>query len=65
MAEVTEPKKFFPDVDAHVRPDGDAVVELKFGDKKIGELNFTKFLTKWAEALGWIKKPAPDLKSVP
>lgn len=52
-----------PEVAPVLRPNGEAVVELRQNGEVIGELNFTKLFTYWFEQLGLIK-PERHLKVV-
>lgn len=55
-----------PEVTPRVREDGHAVVELVQDGELVGEIDFTKIMTKLFQGLGIIPKPkAPELKSVP
>jgi len=37
--------------------DGQAVVEFVHNGEVVGEINFTKIVANWFDALGFIKKP--------
>ena len=64
MAKVNEvPELALPEVMPVVRETGEAVVELRQNGQLVGEINFTKILTTWAQQLGLIGRP--KLKSVP
>lgn len=41
-----------------VRPNGDSVLELVQDGQLVGELNFSRMVENWFDALGIIKKPA-------
>jgi hypothetical protein len=58
------PKLNLPIVAPAIR-DGEAVVEIRHDGALIGEINFSKVFRRWFEQLGWLKRPAPDLRSVP
>jgi hypothetical protein len=64
MAEMKQPELAMPTAAAVVRENGDAVVEVRHDGALVGELNFSKIFRRWAEQLGFLKRPAPDLKSV-
>jgi hypothetical protein len=40
-----------------VRANGDSVLELTQNGELVGEVNFTKIIANWFDALGIIKKP--------
>jgi len=64
MAQVNGvPELSLPEVQPVVRETGEAVVELRQNGQLVGEINFTKILTTWAQQLGLISRP--KLKSVP
>lgn len=64
MAQVNGvPELSLPEVMPVVRETGEAVVELRQNGQLVGEINFTKILTTWAQQLGMISRP--KLKSVP
>ena len=66
MAQVEDSSTlFFPKVTPVVRETGEAVVELRQDGQLVGEINFTKIFTSFAQQLGWIPTPDRSLKSVP
>lgn len=46
-----------PTIQPVVRPDGDSVVELRQNGELVGEVNFSKIIANWFDAIGLIKKP--------
>lgn len=63
MEKVNEPKLYWPEPQAVVRDNGDAVVELRQDGELVGEVNFSKIIGQWLGVLG-IGRKASHLKSV-